>query len=401
MQAIPSFRLIAAILLQAACALAAAAGEPAVTVPFIYEDARVYVPVRINGGAPRWFILDTGAAGTIIDTAAAAAAGLPVQGERRVQGAGAGSSLQGTSGAAVLHVGDVALRVAQPAVMDLVQLLGPTSGRAPAGIVGAQFFREHFVGLDFERRELTVRDAEEDPPAGFGASVPLTFESAMPHVQVRLALPDGRRVEANALVDLGAKSTLLLPEPFIERARLRAAFPAAVIAPFGAGVGGATSYAFARAPRLELAAAPDIGMDRPVVGLSVAGSLRSTWHDGLLGAEFLARFRVGFDYAHGRLWLAPRNNAPARFDRSGLFLVGQGPDFRRIVVRQVRPDGPGAMAGLRPGDELVSLDGQPVAAMRLGEVREYLKTPARAAVRVGYRRGAEETQAELLLRDLL
>jgi hypothetical protein len=41
------FALIAAPLL---------AGDSVVRVPFVYDDARVFVPVRVDGGPPRWFI---------------------------------------------------------------------------------------------------------------------------------------------------------------------------------------------------------------------------------------------------------------------------------------------------------------------------------------------------------
>ena len=35
-------------------------------IPFLFEDERIYVPVRIGTSAPRWFILDTGASSTIL-----------------------------------------------------------------------------------------------------------------------------------------------------------------------------------------------------------------------------------------------------------------------------------------------------------------------------------------------
>jgi hypothetical protein len=359
------------------------------------------VPVRIGAGPPQWFILDTGATATIIDAAAAKAAGLPVQGGQIVHGAGAGGSRQGHTSAVSLMVGRQPLRVSQPAVMDLAGLLGPTSGRAPAGIIGSQLFREHFVDVDFERRRITLYGAGTDRRSDFAAATALTFADFTPLVLVKLTLPDQRVVAARALVDLGAKSTFLIPEPFIDRERLRDAFASTVVTGLGAGVGGDTFYAFARARRLSLAAAPAIGLDHPVVGLSVGGTLRSTWHEGLLGAEFLSRFHIGFDYRRRLLLLTPRSASAAAFDRSGLFLASTGPSLDRIVVRQVLKGGPAEAAGLSPGDEIVAVDGRPAARLGLAGVREALKRAAPAQVAIRYRRGPEPRIARVELRDLL
>ncbi len=207
------------------------------SIPFIYEDARIYVPVRIEGGEPRWFVLDTGATGTIIDSAVARAAHLTTCGSESVYGAGNGASQQTWTRTVRLKVGGVPLRLTQPAVLDLAHLLGPTSGRAPAGIIGSQFFEEHFVAIDFEARRITVYPPAADRRALYSFAAPLTFADSTPLTHVELTLPEGRTVSANALVDLGAKSTFLIPEPFIDRDKLRTSLPKAVVTGFGAGVG--------------------------------------------------------------------------------------------------------------------------------------------------------------------
>jgi hypothetical protein len=370
-----------------------------VIIPFLYEDARLYVPVRIGGRLARWFILDTGATPTIVDTAVAREAGLTIFGSEIVRGAGSGSSQQSQSSAIRLSVGGVPLRIAKPAIMDLAQLLGPTSGRAPAGIIGSQFFREHFVDIDFVKRRMIIFPSGIDRRPAYAASVPLTFADWTPLTQVRLTLPAGRVITGNALVDLGAKSTFLIPEPFIDRERLREAFPKAVVTGFGAGVGGDTYYAFARARRLGLAHHDGLALDRPVIGLSVRGTLRSTWHEGLLGAEFLSRFRLGFDYTHRRLLLTQQSRQAAPFDRSGLFLVASGDELRQIQVRSVLAGGPGALAGLSPSDEILAIDGTPSERLGLPAIRERLKL--QGSVLVVYRHGTEHHSTQIQLRDLL
>jgi predicted aspartyl protease len=370
-------------------------------IAFLYEDARLYVPVSVGGAPAVWFILDTGASETILDLATARRLGLAVSGKRLVQGAGAGGSVQGDAGTVRLRVGSVPLTV-QARVLDLAGLLGPTSGRAPAGIIGSQFFREHFVAIDFRARTILLFPPGADLRSRYEASIPLTLSGGVPLVPVRLTLPDGHEMTADALVDLGAKSTFLVSEPAIQRADLRGAFPNAVTTAFGAGVGGDTFYAFARAERLSFAAARDIGLDRPVVGLSVRGTLRSSFPEALLGAEFLSRFAVGFDYARSRLLLSRASiDEVTPFDRSGLFLVATGNALDQIVVRQVLDGGPGALAGLRPGDLLTAIDGRPTGPQGLAAVRALLKRPDRDRVSISYRRSGTLFEAQLTLRDLI
>ncbi len=370
-------------------------------IPFLFEDERIYVPVRIGAAMKRWFILDTGASGTIIDAAVARAEHLQVAAGEAVEGAGSGSSEQSQASSVELEIGNVGMRVARPAVLDLVHLLGPTSGRAPAGIIGSQFFREHFVDIDFKRRRIAVAPPGAAPRAHFERSVPLTFIEQTPLAHVVLTLRNGRRVEANALVDLGAKSTFLIPEPFIEREDLRESVGKTVVTGFGAGVGGDTFYAFARASRLSFAAAGALGLDDPVIGLSVGGTLRSTWNEGLLGAEFLSSFRVGFDYRHARLFLARAGAVPRQFDRSGLFLVAAGDSLRKLLVRQVVKGSPGDEAGLLPGDEILTIDGNKAKDLGLEGARQRLKQSGDGIVTVGYRRGTDQLTARIALRDLI
>jgi len=381
----------------------ALAGRASARAPmeFLYEDGRIYVPVRLAGLSPRWFILDTGAPSTVIDRDLALEAKLPLTGDEAVTGAGAGRSSMSRAGPQVLLVGDTTLAVAAPRVSPLAELLGPTSGRAPAGIVGSQFFREHVVEIDFQRRRLTPRAPDGWTYRGAGEAFALTFVNETPLTQASLTLPDGRVVGAQVLVDLGAKATLLLPEPFIASAGLRAAFSPLVSSPFGAGFGGDTRYAFGRARRLSLGGSTRVGLDRPVVGLSEGGTLKSAWHQGLLGAEFLERFHVIFDYARARLILEPTGGGAAAFDMSGLFLIAGGPGLSQVFVRNILPGAPAAAADLVPGDEILSVDGAQVAQVRLAGARARLKQGPGRVVSIGLARNGARRDIRLRLAQLV
>jgi len=379
----------------------------AAKIPFVFEDARVYVPVRVaaggQGGSARWFILDTGAQPTLLDAALADSMGVRVTPAGTTTGAGRDVTRVGDAGPLTLDVSGVPLGPVSVRIAPLDSLLGATSGRDIPGIVGSRFFREHVVALDFDSLVVRVSDPATFQPPRDAVVVPLDVQGDIPYARGWLTTPGGRRVPLRMLVDLGAKSTLLLTEPFIREQRLDGAFPSRVESPLGAGMGGPTRYAFARAPMLEIATSgAPLRMPETLVGLSVGGTLRSSQYDGLLGADFLVRYRVTFEYAQQRMYLEPRLPvAPrAELDMSGLYLTSDR-SARRIVVQEVRPGSPAQSAGVRPGDALVALDGRQTTELSLAAVRRQLRSDDGRVVRLVLGREGVTREVVLTLRRVI
>jgi len=175
---------------------------------------------------------------------------------------------------------------------------------------------------------------------------------------------------------------------------------ARVESPLGAGMGGPTRYAFARAPLLEVAtSSAPLQLPEALVGLSVGGTLRSASYDGLLGADFLARYRVTFDYSRRRMYLVPRVPALPRveLDMSGLYLLNDRAT-KRIVVQEVRPGSPAQLAGVQRGDALVALYGRPAAELSLAAVRRVLRAGNGRVARLTIARGGVTREVVLTLR---
>ena len=378
--------------------------ESALPIPLQLEEARVYVPVRVHlgarGTAERWFILDTGAQPTLLDIALADSMGATVTPAGMTTGAGRGTTRVGDAGPLTLDVTGIPLGPLTVRVAPLDSLLGATSGRSVPGVVGSRFFREHVVTLDFDSLVMHASDPRTVRPPRDAIAVPLDVEGDIPYARAWLTTPDGRRIPLRVLVDLGAKATLLLTEPFVHAQRLERAFPLRVENPLGAGMGGPTRYAFARAPLLEVATtgAP-LTLREALVGLSVGGTLRSAQYDALLGADFLARYRVTFDYARRRMHLVPRARTlpRAELDMSGLYLVSDRV-AHRLIVQEVRPGSPAQSADVRPGDVLISVDGRATAELSLAAVRSVLRSADGRVVRLVLSRDGVARELRLTLR---
>jgi len=372
---------------------------------FVYDDARLWVETRIGTSPePHWFVLDTGAASHSLDEAVAARAGFHAANAGKWGGAGSGESSVGTVDHVDLHANDVELHASHANTLPLEALLADTSGRHVGGVIAAPLFAQHVVDIDFENHVVCLRDPASYRYTGSGQRVAVTLSDGLPLARGSLTLPDGRTLDMRVLLDLGAKSTLLIAEPFIDKHRLRVALPATQVSRLGAGLGGPTRYAFARTARIAVANSGDetVGIDHAIVGLSVDGTLKSTWYDALLGADFLSRFRVIFDLPHQQVIFVPRRKtlAAAEFDMSGLFVRATGADLQRFLIDEVRTDSAASKAGIRVGDEIVSIDDVATSSMHLGDLRELLKSGDGKHLNIGYRRGEAADVATLSLQRL-
>ncbi len=81
---------------------------------------------------------------------------------------------------------------------------------------------------------------------------------------------------------------------------------------------------------------------------------------GCIGMRVLRHFRFTLDKAHRQLIVEPGESEPRHLSGPG---VGLSLRSGRAIVEYVIAGGPGDQAGLKAGDELISLDGKPAAAV--------------------------------------
>lgn len=380
----------------------ARAQAPIATVPIQYEDARIYVPVRVGKAAPRWFILDTGAGPTLLDEDVARAAGIPFTVSTSTTGAGGRSTPIGFAQNVTLMVGSIPLAVLRATVAPLDSVLAPSTGRPIPGIIGSRFFADHVVEIDVARSVMRVYD-----PATFiyhdsGIIVPVELDGDVPFTTGWIG-EGGARFPGRFLLDLGAKASALVTEHFASEHRLAERAPASIVTEFGAGMGGETSYRFVRADAIGLVGDARTRVDALVIGLSVAGTLTSPRYDALLGAAYLTRFRVIFDYARNRVILEPRTPPAARdeLDMSGLFLVAPDARHRSVVVKSVRAGSPAAGAGLEPGDVVVGVDELSGPTLTVPAARDRLRASDGRQVVVTVDRNGETRRFAFVLKRII
>ena len=177
--------------------------EPLVTASLSIHDDIPWLEVRVNGSAPLWFILDSGAGGCVLDLKQSQALGLPTEGHAKGTGAGAGTYDVTFARDLVFTVGTLKTSVDRTQVIDLSGVSGP-EGKKLAGLLGYDFFERRIVVIDYAQDRLTIHDPKTFDVRGLGENVPLVLNRRVPFVKGKLAVAGGAASEREWLVDTGS-----------------------------------------------------------------------------------------------------------------------------------------------------------------------------------------------------
>jgi hypothetical protein len=373
------------------------ADKAALRIPFELYANVILLRARVNNSAPLWFILDTGANGSLIDSRHARGLGLKYLAGADIHGMG-GSVKGSYFGGATLGLPGVRVFDRKFISMPLAPLF-MRFGRRVDGIIGYDFLKLFVVEVDYAAKTISLYDPPSYEYEGAGEAVPLTLRNGHPYARVRLGFEGHGAVEGDFEVDTGADGSLAVNRPFAEKHKLPELLPGASAAKTGAGAGGETSYVESRVGELGLGR---FTFEKPVVTFSrdTEGEGANANSDGQLGGEIFRRFKVVFDYSRGLMILEPNANFsdPFRADTSGLDIVAEGRDLRTFTVNAVEPGSPAAEAGLREEDIILAVDGRPAREFDLDQLTSLFTKEGREYA-LTVRRGRETLKLKMRLKQ--
>lgn len=353
-----------------------------------------FVTVRINGSRPLNFVLDAGAPWTFIDTGLADELGLRPAADS-IKVGGFAPAYEPKACVSVLGVTLPEIRIGR---IELDHI-SAVEGVRVDGLIGGELFHEYVVLIDYPRSAIRMYPKDYNY-RGDGVILPLDIPR-LAYCEVDLLAPDGRYVPGSFIFDTGVRMAFLLNGPYVERhgwLRGRNAVRGLLV---GVGTQGETFGDMFVMPDVKIGALHV--RDVVVVASRDSVVLDPTSNDaGILGGDFMRRFRVWIDYPHHRAILEPTHelNTPFAYDRSGMFLLSEGENYRTIRVRRVAPGSPAADAGVQDGDRIVSIDGRMAKRLGLEQTRVLLREDNRR-YRLVLERDGRLRRAEILTRDLL
>jgi len=330
------------------------------TAPFAHEGPHIHIDgVMINGKGPYRFLLDTGASGGgRIDSAVAEALGLEISGEVI---ASDGSERQGPTMKLYrldsLSVGPLSFTGIDVASRDYNANRPPHLGRID-GVLGFHLFREYLLTLDYPARTVTV--SKGALPAADGRTIlEVSNQDTLTGIDIDLA-----GTPLNAVIDTGNMGHLTVPGSMESELRLTAA-------PTVVGQARTVSGPF-EIKSATLDGTVRIGaLEFPNPEITFAGPVRRV----NLGARFLAPLVLTFDQRNARLRIerpaGPPAAPPAEPKRYGVMLgfAPGGP----IDVQGAVPGSIAARAGLRAGDQILAINGKPIADIDRAELATLMR----------------------------
>ncbi len=362
-----------------------------------------WVQVRVNDAKPLWFVLDTGnPAVSFIDMARAKEMGLKVENERKQRsGAGEGvTTTVGTTSGVTLETGGRKAVNQTVSVVD-VSHVSEFEGRHLNGTLGGAFFSRYTLEIDYPGKIVQFHDARTYRYAGPGVKIPITFLNGLVTVKAAVTLPGGEPLEADFVVDTGARTALLLNSTFVAKHKMLESLKDKFLATIGGGVGGESKGYVCRMESLKIG---PLVTREPVVVCSTdkTGVLASPSFAGIIGGGVLKRCRVIFDYVNKTLILEPSSRRPGRYeyDMSGMFLTAEGPDFRKFKVMSVVEGSPAAVVGIQRGDIITSMNGRKASRFTLERLRKMFLQEGRE-FRLEILRGDKKIQVNFRTRRLI
>jgi hypothetical protein len=372
-------------------------GDSARGIPFDLYDSGIILKARINR-SPVTLSIDTGASGVfaVVKTETAKRLGLAPRGGYKVGGVGGEFSVQTAYGATVSLPG---VEFANRRI-EIVSLGEDDPGEPHLdGGFGGDFLKQFVTEIDFANHVINLYEPTRYRYSGPGVVVPVTIDGdGKPVVSLDLTTPEGANIRGRFIVDLGLSGTLAFFGPTVRKYRLIRSTKT-IEAPASEEMGGEYRRRIGRLKTLRLGG---VRIENPTVSYSTQGGERGD-ADGSLGMEILRRFKLVIDYTRSHLILEPNAafTEPYEEDMSGLALapalVGGHKVFK---VSQVLAGTPAADAGLRAGDLVVAINGQPASGFNVDQITRLLKNEGRE-IKLTVKRGGESIEAAIKLRRLI
>jgi PDZ domain len=331
-------------------------GAKSATVP--YEDGgrgRIYVSVLIDAKGPFPFEVDTGGHLILTPETAAQIHLVPV-GNFSNSGGGPGVDHSGVVRTREIRIGSAIIQNQIANVLAISKLGNDRGARPPrAGILGLELFERFAVQLDRTAKTLTLTPLESFQGVARDQTIAIRFTDDAPE-----AVGTFNGMSGDFMLDTGDAAPAIIYGYWAQEHGLSEPLSQGVQWS-SVGVGGEFPI---RLSRGDFTLGP-LSLPHEVVSYTGIGKHgNSTTHSlaGIIGESTLYRFNMTYDYGHQVVWIDPQPKVAERaYNRAGLDLKRDAAGMFEITI--VAPNSAGAIAGLKTGDRISSINSQSVSQL--------------------------------------
>jgi hypothetical protein len=372
-------------------------------IPFKLVHNLIIIPVQINNSSPLNLILDSGVNSTII-TKLYYSDSLELKDSEKIaiRGLGEGYTVE----ALVSKGNSLKLSKAQGynqeiyVLLDDIFELSTRMGMPVHGIIGNDIFKNFIVKIDYSKEIITLYKPTTKIKIRKKAEVyPLYIENNKAYIEAHVKQYNGDPVQVKLVVDTGASHSLSLYLPTHEKLVLP---PKVMEAYLGRGLSGDINGKIGRINGMKLGRYEfdDLPATYPDES-AVKHALNIANRNGNLGSDILKRFTVIFDYPNNRLILEPNRKfkQPFNYNIAGFEVSTPMPGLNVYLVANVVKNSEAQEAGIKPGDQLISVNGQRCHELKLTDILHILESKPGKQVRLQLRRDEKPYEVTLTLRN--
>ena len=380
-------------------------------IPFQLINNLIFIPLNING-VDLIFLLDSGVNETILFSLENKEVNFNNTEKIKFSGLGESKNIEGLrSDNNVVKIGKNFKDSKHTIFIILDESINFSShvGIPVNGIIGYQFFKDHAVRIDFISKKITVfndKNTFEKRKKKF-TEFPITLESNKPYLMTGVEMKD-TKVDSKMLIDLGNSDAVwLFPKLIKDFVYNRPNIEDYL----GQGFNGDI---FGKRSRIHRFYLGDFSFEKPLTAMPDEYSIQSLRlvanRKGSVGSEILRRFYVILDYQNQKIYLKKNKHFddPFLFNKSGLDIQHDGMTWEQdlvnvetkkntnikdglkvyenadqfkynFVLKPVysvsgcRINSPCFIAGIRKGDQIVSINKKTAGNFTLQKINELLK----------------------------
>jgi hypothetical protein len=379
---------------------------PVVEIPFRLADDHIYVPVRVNQSEPLSFVLDTGASTSVVGLARTEELRLKQGFWKWKAGGWSGwvpaRFLSGVSFDLAGHKYSPSLLISLPLPDDWWNPLD--------GVLGYDLFKRYVVEIDFPARKIRLYARKGYHYTGSGTALPMKLRRGYPLVEATVTGANGQLIRGQFEIDSGSGDVVALAEPLVRTNKLTET-GGRVFRTVSWNIAGQFPTLYGHVPKFQWG---PYTFEQPTARFMLHPMVADKGQAGIIGTGLLERFKVIFDYSRRRVILEPNadfgkpfpirwhgevlalSSEGFRLRISGAELIARAPDFMQFRVNKIRRGSPADQAGLRVGDVLSTIDGQPASAVNLGQWMNLVDQEGQTCL-VELQRGQEKLTVQLKL----
>lgn len=324
-------------------------GADQVTVPMMIQGEHLMLNVSINQYEPVLFILDSGAATTVIDASYADELGLERTGGMHVIGVGGAEEIDSIQ-VDSLAVGGFSIGALNLYCMDLAaisQMLGLEDRLK--GIVGYDLFARTVLTLDYVGKTLTITHPDHFDYQGSGSVIPGEITHNLLYVD---GVVDGD-IQGKLRLDTGAAGGLHLHAGHLKKLGVMDRYEGKHDVEVH-GAGGEIKLQLVEVDTLQIG---DYIVEKPISTLNIGeGTSILDTLDAIatVGNQVFSQFIVTFDFPNSRLILEPVETKSLVLYKIGLSVIeDEKGDF---IVSSVWEGSPAKKAGLLEDDHIIQFE---------------------------------------------